>query len=108
MTQRPPSSEPTATPPFDVGAATEALFDEILDRSNNPLLSISLNLMREESRLYRAYEEQFIPDREAEYARLLDCWRRRDKAALQRELTAYFQRRDDLAEKVAALIDRPN
>jgi DNA-binding FadR family transcriptional regulator len=109
MTERPPfsASDTSAASNFDVTAAFEALFDEIVERSNNPLLKTSLDLMREETRLYRTYEDAFLPDRETEYLHMLDCWRRGDKPALQKALAEYFQRRDDLAAKVADLIDRP-
>jgi DNA-binding FadR family transcriptional regulator len=110
MTERPPLSPPegNGARDYDVGAAFEALFDEIVARSNNPLLKTSLDIMREETRLYRAYEDTFLPDRETEYLHMLDCWRRRDKAALQKALADYVERRDALADKVAHLIDRPN
>lgn len=111
MTQRTPPSDATSpanSADFDVGAATERLFDEIAIRSGNPLLSTSLSLMREETRLYRQYEATLLPDREAEYQRLLDCWKRQDKPGLQKEIAAYFQRREEIADQVARLIDRPN
>lgn len=111
MTQRPPGSDTERAPDaadFDVSIATEQLFDEIAIRSGNPLLASSLNLMRDEARRYRQYEDALLPDREAEYQRLLDCWRRQDKAALQKEIAAYFGRREAIADQIARLIDRPN
>ena len=100
MTERPPHSEP-GPDAFDVGAAIDRLFQEIIGQSENSLLQTSLNLLREETLAIRAYEAEMLPDREAEYQRLLDCWRRRDKRGLQRELNAYYQRREDLAARVA-------
>jgi DNA-binding FadR family transcriptional regulator len=100
VTERPPISEPRRAE-FDVGAAIDQLFQEIISRSENPLLQTSLNLLREETLAIRAYEAEMLPGREAEYQRLLDCWRRRDKRGLQRELDAYYQRREDLAARVA-------
>jgi hypothetical protein len=103
MTQRPPPSEPDAasTPPFDVGEAVDQLFQEIIAKADNPLLQTSISLLREETLAIRAYEAEMLPDREAEYQRMLDCWRRRDKRGLQRELTAYYERREDIAAQVA-------
>ncbi|WP_090643649.1 hypothetical protein [Asticcacaulis taihuensis] len=110
MGQRTPPKDrdtPSATA-FDVGAATDALFAEILQKANNPLLTTSLALLREETLATRPYEADLLPDREAEYQRLLACWRQRDKRGLQRELTAYLQRRYDIAAQVAARMDRLN
>jgi hypothetical protein len=110
MTQRPPASEPdpSDSPSFDVGAAVDALFEEILKSADNPHLNTSVALLRAETLAIRAYEAEWLPDREAEYQRLLDCWRRNDKSGLRRELMAYYQRREDISDRVARGELRPN
>ncbi|MFT4077476.1 MAG: hypothetical protein QM647_18260 [Asticcacaulis sp.] len=110
MTQRPPASEtdPSNTPAFDVGAAIDELFEEILKSADNPHLNTSIAILREETLAIRAYEPDWLPDREAEYQRLLDCWRRRDKQGLRRELMAYYQRREDISDRVAQGIYKPS
>ncbi|CAL4869362.1 hypothetical protein MMA231_03654 (plasmid) [Asticcacaulis sp. MM231] len=103
MTQRPPSSGATSAdaPAFDVGEAVDRLFQDIIDSADNPLLQTSISLLREETLAIRAYEAEMLPDREAEYQRMLDCWRRKDKRGLQRELAAYYERREGIAAQVA-------
>ncbi len=109
MTQRPPSESDTPmSPPFDVGAAVDQLFKEIIKEAESPLLQMSIEMMREETLAIRAYEADLLPDREAEYQRLLACWRRRDKRGLQKELAAYYQRREDIAATVAHRMAPPN
>jgi hypothetical protein len=103
MTQRPPSSEPASadTPPFDVGEAVDQLFQDIIAKADNPLLQTSITLLREETLAIRAYEAEMLTDREAEYKRMLDCWHRKDKRGLQRELAAYYERREGIAAQIA-------
>ena len=110
MTQQPPSSEPDSagTPPFDVGEAVDRLFQEIIAKADNPLLQTSISLLREETLAIRAYEAEMLTDREAEYKRMLDCWHRRDKRGLQRELAAYYERREAIAARVARRLNRMN
>lgn len=110
MKERPPSGgTPNAASGHGagLGAATEHLFMEIADASGNEVLRRSMVLMSQQMQAIRPYEEDLIPDREAEFDTLSACWAARDIPRLQILIMAYFKRRQDLAPKVAELINRP-
>ncbi len=103
MTQHPPpaDSEPDVPAPFDVVAATNALFEEIAKATGNPGLKDMMVRVNVHLAPLRSLETVYIADLKSEYDALSDAWTRRDLPCLNALLSAYFQRRRELAQQIS-------
>ena len=109
MGQPPPEhSKGSAEDKCDIGLATARLFFEMSTAIPDAKLRQAVATMNDRMTLKRQYESVLIPDLEAEYQALSECWHRRDMPKLKTLLLAYFKRRRDLAPQIAQLINRPN
>jgi hypothetical protein len=87
--------------------ATETLFMEIASASGNEVVRRSMELMNRELKAFRPYEEDLIPDRQAEFDTLSACWAARDIPRLQILIAAYMKRRHDLVPEITGRINHP-
>lgn len=90
-----------------IAEATETLFMEIASASGSQIVQRNMELMNRELKAFRPYEEDLIPDRQAEFDRLSACWAARDIPRLQILIAAYMKRRQDLAPEIVGQINRP-
>ncbi|MCR6659772.1 MAG: hypothetical protein NVV72_10635 [Asticcacaulis sp.] len=100
-------NNPGLEPALGIVEATEALFMEIASASGSEIVRRNMELMNRELKALRAYEEDLIPDRQAEFDRLSACWAARDIPGLQILIGAYMKRRQDLAPEIIGQINRP-
>lgn len=87
---------------FDVAVKTDALFSDIAKQAGIPALTDMMTRMSAHMKVVRSAEVASITDLRAEYEALSDAWQKRDLARLNALLSKYFQRRRDLAEKIAS------
>jgi hypothetical protein len=92
----------------DIAEATNQLVLAIADGSGSPALREAMLAMNRQMAAIRPYEAALIPDREAEYTALSECWAARDWPRLKGLIAAYFARREALAPQLARLINHPN
>lgn len=92
----------------DITAATEALFLDMVNQTENADLKANMAVMNTIMRQVRPYEAALIPDRAAELDVLSRCWAKRDIPRLERLLVAYFERRKALVPKLVKMINHPN
>jgi DNA-binding FadR family transcriptional regulator len=94
--------------PSSITTLTERLFQQVAEHSGNTLLGEAVRRLNRELTATRAFEADFIPDLEGEYAALSAAWEKRDYQTLRALIKAYFERRRPLLKQNIYLSGRPN